>query len=73
MKDDSLSFAYFLGSRSLETGQYSSAFEYENQLWGGPEGAALTAADFEGCVLRVGECYGTESNGGRPLTKMENT
>ena len=70
MKDSSLSFAFYLGSRSLETGQTSYAFQHENELWGGPDLTELTVADFEGCMLMVDSCYG--DGGGIPLTPAEN-
>ena len=72
MKDNLLSFAFYLGSRSLETGQYSSAFQWENELWGGPDNADLTIADFEGCQIQVDACYGADG-GGIPMQPAENT
>ena len=69
MKETSISFAFYLGSRSLETGKLSYTFQEENQLWSNSR-EELTAKDFEGCYMVIDSCYG--EGGGIPLLPAEN-
>ena len=69
MKETSISFTFYLGSRSLETGKTSYTFQEENGLWSNSR-EVLTVKDFEGCYMVVDSCYG--DGGGIPLQPAEN-
>ena len=69
MKEDALSFAFYLGSRNLETGKQSQTFREDNQLWSS-NNEELTVNDFEGCNVVVAGCYGEGT--GIPLEMAEN-